>query len=574
MKKKRRIENRIIAVILCMAILFSQVNIADAADLNPSGTNTSQVILSDETNMSNDEASTESTVSDEINGTTESESKISEETSENSKNDESESSVGNVKAESTDNIDAYYKDSKICIYNFEQLKQIGSDAYIYTGDKDGKIGSGEVVKSEGTELKYGADAQYILMNDIQMNSEQIWSVPDSFTGTITGTEVEENETPTLYDKETDTIYIYNPYQLMVLAQEESETEPVMTLDYDAPQFGMGQMIYPDGEEQEYLTYSKSHNYVLSQKFNSDKPELVADQLTEKAANGVQWLDGEHADGRTKPGQLYVEVSGEKYILIGNESQLRAIGSNKSVTPRLYVYYTAGLLNFLAKKPSYAAYYPGDADLGLTAVAKEGATKKPNDKIEVQEQSYLFCKDNEDKKYELADIDLNKDGVVEGLLNGVGNLLTGLLGGLTLGNKELCGVDDNGLPNKDLASISKLKDEYNGLKYSSDANYIIFRDIDLSKNGVNSNQEDDLWTPLRVSGDIIGAKLAEGQTTLTDGNSILATGRPVISNINIDQTEEMDSTKYMGVGFFGTITNEINVNNVGISAGTVKVSNIE
>ena len=26
--------------------------------------------------------------------------------------------------------------------------------------------------------EYGADAQYILMNDIQMNSEQIWSVPD------------------------------------------------------------------------------------------------------------------------------------------------------------------------------------------------------------------------------------------------------------------------------------------------------------------------------------------------------------------------------------------------------------
>ena len=164
MKKKRRIENRIIAVILCMAILFSQVNIADAADLNPSGTNTSQVVLSDETNMSNDEASTESTVSDEINGTMESESKISEETNENSKNNESESSGENVKAESTDNIDAYYKDSKICIYNYEQLKQIGSDAYVYTGDKDGKIGSGDVVKSEGTELKYGADAQYILMS--------------------------------------------------------------------------------------------------------------------------------------------------------------------------------------------------------------------------------------------------------------------------------------------------------------------------------------------------------------------------------------------------------------------------
>ena len=578
MKKKRRIENRIIAVILCMAILFSQVNIADAADVNPSGTNTSQVTLSDDANKSNGEVLTESTVSDEINGTTESESKISEETSENSKNDESESSGGNVKAESTDNIDAYYKDSKICIYNYEQLKQIGSDAYIYTGDKDGKIGSGEVVKNEGTELKYGADAQYILMNDIQMNSEQIWSVPDSFTGTITGTKLEENETPTLYDKETDTIYIYNPYQLMVLAQEESETEPVMTLDYDAPQFGMGQMIYPDGEDQEYLTYSKSHNYVLSQKFNSDKPELVADQLTEKSANGVQWLDGEHADGRTKPGQLYVEVSGKKYILIGNESQLRAIGSNKSVTPRLYVYYRQGLVSgLLGGKPFYTPYYPGDADLGLDAVAAEGATthlsgfqQKP-DTVK-GDNSYLYYKDN--GKYKLADVDLTSDDIVTGLLKGVGGLLGTLLGGLTVGTGSLCGVNDQGLPDNETASLMKLKQEYGGLKYSSNANYIIFRDIDLSKDGVNSNKEDDLWTPLMVSGDIKGAKLADGQATLTDGNSILATGKPVISNVNVNQTEEMDGSKYIGIGFFGTITNEVNVNNIGVSAGTVSVSNLE
>ena len=561
-----------------MAILFSQVNIADAADLNPSGTNTSQVVLSDETNMSNDEASTESTVSDEINGTMESESKVSEETNENSKNNESESSGENVKAESTDNIDAYYKDSKICIYNYEQLKQIGSDAYIYTGDKDGKIGSGEVVKSEGTELKYGADAQYILMNDIQMNSEQMWLVPDSFTGTITGTKLEENETPTLYDKETDTIYIYNPYQLMVLAQEESETEPVMSLDYDAPQFGMGQMIYPDGEDQEYLTYSKSHNYVLSQKFNSDKPELVADQLTEKAADGVQWLDGEHADGRTKPGQLYVEVSGKKYILIGNESQLRAIGSNKSVTPRLYVYYSQGVVSgLLGEKPFYTPYYPGDADLGLDAVAAEGATthlsglqQKP-DTVKGK-NSYLYYEEN--GKYKLADVDLTSDDIVTGLLNGVSGLLGTLLGSLTVGTGSLCGVNDQGLPDNKTASLTKLKQEYGDLKYSSNANYIIFRDIDLSKDGVNSNNEDDLWTPLMVSGDIRGAKLADGQTKITDGNTILATGRPVISNVNVNQTEEMDGSKYIGIGFFGTVTNEVNVKKIGVSAGTVSVSNLE
>lgn len=580
MKRNRRLANRIISVILCIAILFSQVNIADAENLNPSAGNTNQVTASSDANAGSREEKVinDSLDSNEISGTTESAPSVSEKTGEDSKNDEAETSGEDDKAESTDNIDAYYKDSKICIYNYEQLKQIGSDAYVYTGDKDGTIGSGDVVKSEGTELKYGADAQYILMNDIQMSTEQIWSVPDSFTGTITGTEVEENETPTLYDKETDTIYIYNPYQLMVLAQEESETEPVMTLDYDAPQFGMGQMIYPDGEDQEYLTYSKSHNYVLSQKFNSDKPELVADQLTEKSANGVQWLAGEHADGRTKPGQLYVEVSGKKYILIGNESQLRAIGSNKSVTPRLYVYYSQGLVSgLLGGKPFYTPYYPGDADLGLDAVAAEGATthlsgfqQKP-DTVK-GDDSYLYYKDN--GKYKLADVDLTSDDIVTGLLKGVGGLLGTLLGSLTVGTGSLCGVNDQGLPDSKTASLIKLRQEYGGLKYSSNANYIIFRDIDLSKDGVNSNKEDDRWTPLMVSGDIKGAKLADGQTKITDGNTILATGRPVISNVNVNQTEAMDGSKYIGIGFFGTITNEVNVNNIGVSAGTVTVSNLE
>ena len=470
-------------------------------------------------------------------------------------------------SQTTENLDKYYKDGKILIYNYEQLKQIGSDAFVYTKDKDGNIGTGDIVVNEGTQLTYGKDAQYLLMNEIKMDTKSIWNVKDDFTGKIMGEEIKEDETPTLYDKKTDTIYIYNPYQLMVLNQENSDKEPVMSLDYDAPQFGMGQMIYPNGEDKDYLTYSKDHNYVLSKNFSSDKPELVADQLTEKSADGVQWLDGEHADGRTKPGQLYVDVNGKKYILIGNESQLRAIGSNKNVTPRLYVKYTPGLITAL-KGPEYIPYYPGDADLGLDAVAKESGTTHLKKPVSVKQRPYLYYEKN--SKYKLADVDLNDNNIVKGLLDLVG----GLLGILTAGTRTLCGVDENGLPNDEKASLTKLQKEYSDLKYASNANYIIFRDIDLSKDGVNSNKEDDLWTPLMVSGDVIGAKLSEGQTTLTDGNSILATGKPVISNINVNQTDEMDSTKYMGVGFFGTITNEINVNNVGVSAGTVKVSNIE
>ena len=135
-----------------------------------------------------------------------------------------------------------------------------------------------------------------------------------------------------------------------------------------------------------------------------------------------------------------------------------------------------------------------------------------------------------------------------MLKGVGGLLGTLLGGLTVGTGEFCGVNENGLPDKNIDKY-KLRSEYGNLKYSSNANYIIFRDIDLSKDGVNSNQEDDLWTPLMVSGDIKGAKLADGQATLTDGNSILATGRPVISNVNVNQTEEMDGSKLYRNWFF-------------------------
>ncbi|BFK64445.1 LPXTG cell wall anchor domain-containing protein [Dorea formicigenerans] len=509
MKKKRRIENRIIAVILCMAILFSQVNIADAADLNPSGTNTSQVVLSDETNMSNDEASTESTVSDEINGTTESESSISEETNENSKNNESESSNENVKAESTDNIDAYYKDSKICIYNYEQLKQIGSDAYVYTGDKDGTIGSGDVVKSEGTELKYGADAQYILMNDIQMNLEQMWSVPDSFTGTITGTEVEENETPTLYDKETDTIYIYNPYQLMVLAQEESETEPVMSLDYDAPQFGMGQMIYPNGEDKDYLTYSKDHNYVISKNFSSDKPELVADQLSIDP-------DTTNTEGRDFKGQVVKTIGDKTYILIGNEEQLRKIGSGEKVLGAVYQAKNVGLL-----VPNWIV----DTDNGNPIILYSGDADLKKDQ-------------NGNKDYQIGKVD---------------NAASGL-------KKGRCGVDQKTGKIDPELDYDKATEQ----TYSSNANYIIFRDIDLG----SSN-----WKPLTFQGTLIGAKSTEQGGLWKDG-VINTIDKPVISNVTVNQSDKINVGEQMGVGFFSTISSEVSEKDIGLSKGLVKVSNIQ
>ena len=426
--------------------------------------------------------------------------------------------------QTTENLDEYYKDGKILIYNYDQLKQIGSDAFVYTKDKDGDIGTGDIVVNKGTQLTYGKDAQYLLMNEIKMDTKSIWNVKDDFIGKIEGEAIKEDETPTLYDKKTDTIYIYNPYQLMVLNQENSDKEPVMSLDYDAPQFGMGQMIYPNGEDKDYLTYSKDHNYVISKNFSSDKPELVADQLSIDPATT-------DTEGRDFKGQVVKTIGDKTYILIGNEKQLRAIGTDKAVQGAVYQAYLE-LGKWKIDKDSSGnsiMLYGGDADL----------TKEQNG---IKDFTFGEVSDT-DKK-----------------LSSVSSFHT----------RGKCGVDQKTGkvdPNLDI------KDQTNQ-KYTKNANYIIFRDIDLS----GSN-----WTPLMFSGNMIGAKANNQSELWLNDSSVkdyskatsISNGleRPIISNVNVNQTEEMDGSKYIGIGFFATITNEVNVNNIGVSAGTVKVSNL-
>ena len=71
-----------------------------------------------------------------------------------------------------------------------------------------------------------------------------------------------------------------------------------------------------------------------------------------------------------------------------------------------------------------------------------------------------------------------------------------------------------------------------LRYSSDANYIVFRYINCS--GEN-------WTPINISGNF------EGRLNMVENNS------PTISNISVNTTGELDPSKTIGIGFFGTIS---------------------
>ena len=193
---------------------------------------------------------------------------------------------------------------------------------------------------------------------------------------------------------------------------------------------------------------------------------------------------------------------KKYILIGNEQQLRAIGSDKRVTPMLFLRTEAGIL---VKRIHIVPYYPGDADFNMDSFFDAGISYQPGD-IEKGSENFQYKQQTDDaKKKELMNIDWGSDTLLGEIVETVGGLLGGLLGTL-FGSQELVGltVDRNNTPsigagkswgsNGKYTSFRDLEKEYKDLKYSSDANYIIFRDIDLLQ-GDYSNRQDDNWTPI-------------------------------------------------------------------------------
>lgn len=482
MLKIRKTGIKILTLLLCMGIFISQIHVVNATYYEMTDTNDDQSDFLGLPENENTDDHNEETVEDNQNA-------------------------------HTDDLNTYYQNGKICIYNAEQLKQIGSGAFVYSGDKDGAVGTGEAVQNENGTLTYAADAQYLLMNSIPLNTEQIWTVNTDFTGTITGDVPEEQQTNELYDQDTDTIYIYNPYQLDVLAQENSENEPVMSMDYEASQFGMGQMIYPQGEDQPYLTYSKSHNYVLSQQFSSDRPEPAADQYI--LSDGT-----EATEGRDFKGQVTKTIGDKTYILIGNEQQMRKIGSGATVYGAVYQAYYSGLS--WKVDTDYSGnpimLYGGDADL----------TSDQNGK-----RDFTFGKILETDKSQSSESSIHTRG--------------------------RCGVNQTTgeiNPNLDIDKATRQT-------YSANANYIIFRDIDLSEKN---------WVPLTFQGTMIGAKSNERSGLWKDG-IINTAERPVISGVKVEQKDRLNVGEQMGIGFFSTVSNEVSKNDIGLSKGLVKVSNL-
>jgi len=429
--------------------------------------------------------------------------------------EEIDSEIAESSSENTDeSAKPLYQDGKILIYTYDQLKEIGS------GDTLTNSTGTAVTDKNGSEVTYAQDGQYAIAENIEITAETLWQLPDDFTGFITPLAESDEDVP-LYDSDSDTIYLYNPYQLSILQEEDPSTEPVLDGDAHADSFGMGQLIYPNGEDSPYLTYSLTHRYVISTQFNSEITDAPISIVDDSQAGSI--------DGRDFAGQVVKTIGDKTYILIGNEQQLRKIGSGDTVYGAVYqaIHHNAQWTIDHDSSGNLIMLYGGDADL----------TKDQNGT-----DDYTLGKDGihaADKKFSDKASDI-------WYAYSVGRC----------GVNQTTGEID---PNLDI-------DKAANQTYASNANYIIFRDIDLS----SSN-----WTPLMFQGTMIGAKSANGEKIWNDDSSAINTStKPTISNVSVVQTGELDVGKQMGVGFFATLSDEASANDIGISKNLVQVSNLK
>lgn len=328
-----------------------------------------------------------------------------------------------------------------------------------------------------------------------------------------------------------------------------------------------------------------------------------------------------------------KIGDKNYILIGNETQLRAIGTDTDVTEPIWrVYETrekkpgilgGALSGYTAWKPvadtqTYKTelYYPGDADivkfndtynwsgkelygnkkgdhkLGETEyldnssldIAGTTATKRyvyVSSTIQESADMTVTATDSTASASEAASveagatvkdrdlIDMTPPDSEEAAETGSNDET------FTSGedesnfsddaNPESITVDENKtyVLTYDTSKSSNTNIAGAGYKYSKDANYIIFRDIDLSKEGTNSNGEDDDWDPIdNYQGNM------EGRKGMVEGQSI------TISHINISQANAVnqDNQAEYGIGFFRNLTTPYSTS-LTISQNPITVKNI-
>ena len=639
MNKKLSVLRRITAIVLCVTLLSSQVVVANDEDSERMDVQTNSEItdISEQDGFSSDTSETsditESDIPDSFEGESEPNTDISSEVTEefgNSKDqgftDGEETIIEDENTSDTlEEANPDYEDGKICIYNYQQLLQIGTGTQMFSGDKDGNVGEGDKVLADGAELTYASDASYCLMNDIPIDNENVWNFPSDFTGSITSSS--EHTGNTVYDSVTDTIYVYNRYQLELMKGESSDSEPVMSEDYIAEKVGMGQVFTL--EDGSYLTYSKTHNYVIASSFTTGTPELLANKAgTEETTQNISNAYPSDYEGRNYFGQVVKKIGDKNYILIGNETQLRAIGTDVEVTEPIWRVYETKEKNGVlytwkpaADTQTYKTelYYPGDADIvkfndtynwsGKELYGNKKGEHKLGEKDEqdgvlgigatkryhyvsstIQESADMTVTATESTASASEAASVEADATVkdsnsidmtpaesEEVAEPGSNDETFTSGEDESNfsddaNPESITVDENKtyVLTYDTSKSSNTNIAGSGYKYSKDANYIIFRDIDLSKEGTNSNGKDDNWTPIKnFQGNM------EGRKGMTEGANVKIGNVKIVQDAAINQSAysngSSSDTEY-GVGFFRSLSTPYD-SSLQISSKQVVVKNL-
>lgn len=463
-----------------------------------------------------------------------------------------------------------YVDGRIHVANLAQLEAIGTGAAVTSADKeDGRLGQGETVAdTTGAPVTYSLEAAYYLEGDIEIPADGSWTFPEGFAGSFTGPDGTDGTR--VYDEASDTIFVENPYQLDILTSEGRSVMPVMTGDGAAETFGSGQFVYKANGDP--VNYDTSHRYVLSAAFTAVRGVLA--MLESQASEGNEGL----VDGRDYFGQVTKEIDGTTYILIGDRQQLDAI-NNAGATSATQVKVCKPLYKVVqtrtdkkighdwdeeegAQIVSVELVYPGDADLvdGITTTVDGEAEDFSSNKLyghpDTKTSKFTTRSDKDD--YPAPDVD----------------------GDASYTRTVWCTIDDT-TGEYDLDNHTS--NQAGMLTYTRDGNYIVFRDIDMTKGCddylsgyvTSGSLEDGDWKPLMFEGTMYGAKATNRTevgtlwsfvTTMVQGGSSTEQ-RPTISKYQVtartqeSHADRMDLDNESGVGFFGTITGKFNSSDI-------------
>ncbi len=464
----------------------------------------------------------------------------------------------------------------IHIYNFEQLRLIGSNKRVKDSDWDpDQISKGKSVTDDsGKAVKYALDAKYYFENDILFPDGEVWSLPENFSGSFDGN-FKKADTKRLFDENTDTIYIQNSYELMAINVDNRDELPLISGDIDINTFGIGNIIFPSDESAGYVTYSGNHHYVLSASFTTVGRERVKKLLGGplKAPSSGNTND-DLINGRDWFGQPTVDIDGTTYILIGDRQQLDAINDATTTnTTNVYgpvyavqqTYTRTGTLKleWVDNPDTAVLVYPGDADLVSDVWTGE-------EQVDFSEKK-LFGRANVghilsgDDRYDYRD--LGTEG---------GNLIVGST------RIVYCATDWNG--GYDTSKHSNNDNRVSAtLTYAKNGNYIVFRDIDMQK----TDAENKIWKPLTFTGTMYGVKAENDDdvSTLWDANKtalqIDTDRKPIIHDFTVEPKTltqlgqvRLDLNEQSGVGFFSTLSGDHSSSSIIVDPVVVKNIRLE